>query len=292
MGRIEAVQGVLGHAIEDAINQTAITAKGEIYRGYPGPDELRDMMNAKAWIVSIVPTSSGGRAVPARGYQHRYFTVTPAGIVGLITSTGVTFSGTVHAGVNVRVFVKHPLLGVKSIPYHTAAGDTLATVATAIAAGINALPAPAGATASGASVAVSGVSDVHCNIGSTGSVAREVARYEQMLDVAVYAASAYDPTGGPNDNLRSLIVDAIMRSVGTKKTFDYDLGDGTSSFIRQSTPPVYKDNSQTDFGVFEAHIVCKAQYPVLDVEQATQLVENRVDKTIARIYDSEIFAGG
>lgn len=276
MGRIEQVCDVLGQAITVAITAAGIVSPAQVYIGWPVGTELTELINQGGYAVTIYPLPGGRRLAPRGKDISKSMFPTPTVSTSVATgaNTQLIISGT--PGIyNFNVLFVHPILGRQFVYYRSTGNDTLSTIATAIAALFSTVPSPVTATASGSSVTISGATGVKCNVGTVGSVTSFASRFEQRIQVSVWTPTAYQNTGNPSVDtplsLRSAVCDAIINAVGTDMNMWYVLPDGTYARIRLSAIPAYKDDSQADYNLYEAHLIFLVEYVLQTTLSATQV---------------------
>ena len=171
-----------------------------IYAGWPTPGQLDPDLTAGKCHVSVFNRESRNttRYQPT---QAEFTTTTPA-LTLTISGRTVTVGGTVAAGVNTAVVV-----GANAFTYQTVANDTTSTIATALAALINATYP--GTTSSGAVITLpnTGPPINAARVGGSGSQIIEVGRVEQVFQIAVWAN-----TPANRKAIASLIAPAIMQN--------------------------------------------------------------------------------
>jgi hypothetical protein len=283
MGRIEQVLDVLGIACAAAINGAGIMVPAQVYQGFPTGPELTTILSQNQYAVSLFPLP-GGRRLPPRGKDAvAKTTLVPPTVTSSISTvfmpdgitTQITFAGVLHT-YNFYVIFRHPTLGTLSAYYQSQESDTLVSLAARISDALNAYPDPSVLIyALGPTVVIYGLTLVHCNIGTTGTVTQFQSRYEQRIQVSIWTPSAYQNTGVPDVDtpvsLRAAVVDAIINNVGTDMNMWYALPDTTSVRLRLSAMPFPKDESQSDYNVYESHMVFLAEYVLQSVVSATQV---------------------
>jgi len=283
MGRIEQVLDVLGLACTAAINSAGITVPGQGYQGFPTGPELTTILSQNQYAVSFFPLP-GGRRLPPRGKDRITQTVlippTVTSSVAMVLmpdglATQITFSGTPGL-YNFYVIFSHPTRGVQSAGYQSLGYDTLVTIASQLASALRGYPDPSVVVyESGPTVIIYGLTNVHCNIGTIGTMTQFQSRFEQRIQVSVWTPSAYQNTGVPlvdtPVSLRASVVDAIINNVGTDMDMWYALPDTSSVRLRLFALPTPKDESQSDYNVYEAHMIFLAEYVLQSVISGTQV---------------------
>jgi hypothetical protein len=171
-----------------------------IYAGWPVAAQLDADMLAGNAHVSVFNRESRNTT---RYQLAQVDPVVTAPLLALtISGRTVTVGGTVAAGVNTAIIV-----GTNAFTYQTVSADTLSTIATALAALINATYA--GTTASGAVITLpnSGPAINAARVGGSASQSIEVGRVEQVFQITVWAN-----TPANRKAIASLIVPALMQS--------------------------------------------------------------------------------
>jgi hypothetical protein len=199
-------------------------------------------------------------------------------VTAVVTASGttshITLSGT--PGVyNFYVVFIHPIAGKQYVYYRSTVNDTLATIASAIASLFAVVPSPVTATVSGSIVTIQNATLVHCNVGSTGTVNSFQSRFEQRIQVSIWTPNAYQNTGIPSvdtpKSIRAAVCDAIVNNVGTDMNMWYTLPDNTDMRLRLTSMPVLRDDSQSDYNVYEAHMIYMAEYVLKSTIPTTQV---------------------
>jgi hypothetical protein len=296
--RVQDVIETLMAAVGQALAIAEVPSFGQIVAGQPIGTALVAIMgqSTEQGIISVFPRPGSARNVT------RY----PAGTEAYVTALNVplsvvltpaaghwtmTFTGSVVASLNI-----HTLAG--STPadayYQTVAGDSLNSVATAVAAKINALAGSAAATASTNTIVVTGSPLLICNIGGSQTAARLVSRVNQTVQVSIWVP---DPHATPANSssttyttpapLRFVLADAIMAAIGTSDARFLTLSDGTPLDVDYATEFV-DDQPQSDYSVYAYHIAFRVEYDILRYLDSTQI--GVVEATIPVNNDESITA--
>ncbi len=150
-----------------------------VYQGWPDAVQLRTDLAAGKVHVSVYPQPNMLRIIDSAMSDWS----TPSAPVNTITLTlsgqTVTVGGTVSAPQNAALVVDG-----KGYVYAVQAGDTLASIATALAALVN---ADQTATAVGAVVTIPGAKYISPRVGGQGIAVRETRRQEQGYQITVWA---------------------------------------------------------------------------------------------------------
>ncbi|MEX3933275.1 hypothetical protein AB4Y32_15980 [Paraburkholderia phymatum] len=170
-----------------------------VYAGWPEAAQLDTDLLAGTAHISVFNRESKN----STRYQLAQVdpVITPPTLTLAINGRTVTVGGTVQTGVNTAVIV-----GTNAFVYQTVAGDTLNSIATNIAALINATYA--GTTASGAVITLpAGPAINAARVGGSASQSIEVGRVEQIFQITVWSN-----TPANRKAIASLIVPAIMQN--------------------------------------------------------------------------------
>lgn len=150
-----------------------------IFAGWPVPAALDADM--QAGIINISVYAEPGMERNVTRYTREWvdqFLTTPT-ITATVSNSTVTIGGTITTGHYVSILV----FG-KAFSYACLAGDTTTTVATALAALINAVMP---ATSSGAVITIPGRTDITARTGAPGTIIRELKRQQRRFRVTVWA---------------------------------------------------------------------------------------------------------
>lgn len=188
MATVDDVLSALNDQISDAIEAAGVTNEGYVAPGWPNMTELtRQMEQVPAqYFVSIYPLPTERLTTRFLNEPQGYVSTTPATVTASIASNVLTFGGTVEAGLNIHTIVNgHDAL------YQTLANDALASIASGVAAAINALGVTGlSATAGGAQVTITGANAIACNVGGFAMVGTEVLRSERQFQISVWCPDA------------------------------------------------------------------------------------------------------
>ncbi|MBN6210666.1 hypothetical protein JYK21_29750 [Ralstonia pickettii] len=171
---------IAGIVYPNGTSQPSITgAPVLVYQGWPDAGQLRADLAAGKVHVSVFPQPNMLRIVDSAVSDWS----TPSAPVNTITLTlsgqTVTVGGTVSTPQNAALVVDN-----KAYVYAVQAGDTLASIATALAALVN---ADQTASAAGAVVTIPGAKYMSPRVGGQGVAVRETRRQEQGYQITVWA---------------------------------------------------------------------------------------------------------
>jgi len=224
-----------------------------VYGGWPVKDQLdKDLRAGNAHITVF------GR--PESRNTTRYMTVplditvTPPALTLTINANTVAVGGTVAAGVNTAI-----LVGTKAYLYQTVANDTLNTIATALAALINAdFP---GTSASGAVITLPATATITAaRVGGNGSQVTEVGRVEQVFQITIWTN-----TPANRKSIGSLIVPQLMNSRFLT------LADGSAA--RMIVQGQRDDDMPQKELLYRRDIMAKVEYAETITNTSTQVVD-------------------
>lgn len=266
--------GVPGMTVTPVNVEASFTvASGQVIIGAPLAPEFVSILGSSPgqWQVSVFPMKA--RSVTRyRPNDQPVFLPGPATLVATQSGDTVTFSGSVSSLTNI-----HVVIGTVADAYVQAAiGQSLTSIAAAVAAAVNALGrADIAAVASGAAVTISAPYAFVCNLGVSGTLYQEVARAARTVQVVTWAS---DP------DTRSLISSAILSSVGGVSNAWLTLPDTTrmlalydgDSFddINQSSYSMYLATAYfaVEYGIFAPSAATPIGAVVSTVQQSTALV--------------------
>lgn len=164
-----------------AINGAAISVR--IFPGWPVPTALDADMAAGVVNISVYPQP--GMEKNTTRYDRTWYDQTPVAcsLTAAVAGFAVTIGGVVTVGHYVTIQV-----GNKPFSYAAIAGDTLATIATALAALIN---VSFGATATGAVISIVGTATgrIVARLGAPGTSFLELERTNQRFQVTIWASN-------------------------------------------------------------------------------------------------------
>lgn len=271
MSRLSQVLTAIKTATISALNDAGITTPAQVGIGHPNYEDLTKIITASEYQVSIFTDDSGTKDTSRFLPQWAVKTKPNVTLQATISGDTVTFSGTVPSSgsqFNIHTIVGSPL---QDAYCQTVAGDSPSTVAARVASAINALGiAGVTANASAGVVTVSGSSNLICNVGGSGTMAREVLRVCRLVTITSWC---------PDEVLRDNTEDAIISSIGNAGNRRLALGDGTNAILW------YKDNHwdddhEQDFSMYRSLMFYTVEYSVLQTQQATQIGAFRVTPEI------------
>lgn len=228
----------------------------KIYGGWPSPEQLAKDLKADKLHVSIFP-----RAVKyLQSAKSKWRTITPASHTVTLTVAGqaVTVGGAVSTPQNASLVVDG-----HAYPYAVQSGDTVASIATALAALVTVDQA---ATSTGAVVTIPGAKSISPRVGGMATRIRDVRRQDQEFLITVWANcfETRDPLGDA--------VDAALARIDR-----LDLPDGSYANLRSrplSNP--WDDDGQKE-GVYRRNLSCWVEFPTTEVQEQYEVTQGQVD---------------
>lgn len=246
----DALQALV-NAIETALTAADAPGKGQVYIGWPTGTEETQKLGASDIEGSITVYPLHGQDATRYPADAVLLTAPVVNLVATVAGDTVTFSGESDVAYNI-----HGFIGGKTVDayYQTTASESLANVATGVAASVNALAiSGVHATPSGDAVTITGGQFSEVNVGGTGTIAIEQRRVRQMVQVTIWL----------NDFIaRFEVADAIMMSIGTATNHFLTLSDGSQAFIEYQTDHM-DDSSESSYSLAAHHIVYMVEYGIL-----------------------------
>jgi hypothetical protein len=221
-----------------------------IYRGWPIPANLDADLNAGRINISVYPQPTEQRTTRhPRDWQP--LPVTPPTLTLTAAGTTITVGGTPSTPVNAAALVNG-----KGYVYAVQPGDVLATIATGLAALIN---ADTPASSSGPVITVPGAHQIAARVGTVGTLIRETKRQKRSFQITCWS---------PTPALRDAIVPPIDQALAD---IDYlSLADGTGGRL------LYERSIVSDrverAGLYRRDLIYSVEYGTTDIQSATQIV--------------------
>lgn len=239
--------------------QTGVSIAGmivEVQSGWPDPDSLKTQIAAKNGQVTVYPQQAERNTTRYPQTWAQSAPVQPHTITLTAAGYTVTVGGAQPApfySQNLAVFVNG-----KPYLYSTLSGDTLSTIATALAALIAAdIP---GTSAAGAIITVPAPARIGVvRVGTTAQVSQELKRQERDFSLIVWAAST-----AARDRIASYIDVVIPQNKFLS------LEDGSQARL------IYKGSPYSDFdqkqGIFRRDFSVSVEYATIATANAPQAI--------------------
>lgn len=216
-------------------------------RGWPDPKTLDSVMAAGNAFVSIYPMPGMERNTTRYPKVWKDKAITAATLVLTVSGLTVTVSGTPSVGQAAMVTV-----GATPYGYACLAGDTVDTVATALAALIP------GASAAGTVITLTTAAAIGVTVSTQGTATRETRRQQRVWGVHVWA---------PTPQIRDTIAQTLDSAFADIERFD--LPDGYSARL------IYHGTTESDElqvrSIYKRVLMYSVEYPTTETE-TTQTV--------------------
>lgn len=221
-----------------------------VYQGWPNSVQLDKDLKADKVHVSVWPTPTE-RETATRIPEWQTLSIATPTLTMTASAGEVTVGGTAGAGQNAALIVDG-----KPYVHAVQTGDTLTTIATALAALIS---ADRPATSAGAVVTIPDAHTVEARTGGTGTSIRELRRQEKVFQISVWANchEKRDPVASR--------VDATLAGI-----YRLSLPDGTQGILRYRSSNQI-DNTQKN-GIYRRDILYAVEYAVTESRTDTQIV--------------------
>jgi hypothetical protein len=216
----------------------------DAFAGWPKPNDLNAAMTAGAIQVSIYPQAGSSTQVTRHQRQWERTGTSAITTTAVIAGGVITFGGSVTLPLNVAVAAQG-----RSTNYAAVAGETLASLAIAVAA--SCVAAGIGASASGATVILASGGPATITLGGEGTLIRENAREEQIFQITVWA---------PTQALRQATTKAFESQLAGTDVLN--LPDGSQANIRYMKHMI-NDHSEVE-NLYRADIWYRIEYPVTE----------------------------
>lgn len=176
----DALVGIIAAAIyPNGVTQPAAGGvQAKVYQGWPEPQALKTDLAQQIAHVTVFP-SANVKITTRRQAEWQLLTAPAPTISATAGSTTVALAGTVTLPQAVCLIVDG-----QDFAYGLQAGDTLASIATALAAMVN-VRQPA--SAAGAVVTIPGARRLAARVVANGTSAKEVAREQRVFLVSIWA---------------------------------------------------------------------------------------------------------
>lgn len=260
MATVDQIADAVVDAVLAALNSADVQVPpGQVGVGWPWGPGISDILGQNEAQITVYPLSNAAQNRTSRKPAWKTYSQPTVPLLVAATTSGsnqmLTFSGASASGLNIHTFVQS--VGGPLVDCYCATGgsDTLGSIATKVAAAVNAAGvAGVSATTSGNSTIVSGSPTIKCNIGGQGTIAREVRRTMLPVQVSVWAANgpARNQLGQVLENSLALDVVPFLNAI-----------DGSAIRFRQRAAPKWVDESESSYSLYEWHCVYECEYPTL-----------------------------
>jgi len=243
---------------------SALGIDARIFVGWPLPAQLDADLAKNVCQVSVYPSAMNRNTTRYMDQWQPASVNTPTLALTLAGQT-VTVSGTVPPANNPHNLVM--FVGGVPYVYQAVPSDTLASIAAALAAQINA--AVPGTSSAGPVITVPAPAEINTvRVGVTGTGVMEIRRQEQLYQIGIWA-----PTPTARDAIAKAI-DPVLAS-----TFRLTLPDGSSCRL------IWKNSLQSDqaqkANLYRRDLFYSAEFPTLDTETETQITQQQLNTGVA-----------
>lgn len=220
----------------------------KIYPGWPVPNVLQEDINAGGAHISIWALPSERKIGSELGRPYRVVEKGEPPMIATVDGLTITLSGSASVPTNVYFLID-------GVGYHypVQAGDTLTTVATAVA---NQIPH---ATSSGVVITLSGGASVVARTGGVGSAVRELRRQAKDFQITIWA---------PDPATRVLIASAIDGMLS--ESSNISLGDGAPSMMLYARQ--FDSDASENYLVYRRDLIYTVNYATTQSISAPQVV--------------------
>jgi hypothetical protein len=230
---------------------SAINAACRVGRGWPLKGALDADLKAKVLNVSVIPVPGMERNTTRYSTDWQTLAQPVHSITATVTPTTVTLAGTVSVPQNVAVLVN----GTAYI-HAVQTGETLTSIATALAAQIN---VDTTASSAGAVITIAGAHALEARIGGVGIIARVLRSQQRLFQISVWASSPEQRTAA------AVIIDGAFAHLSF-----LTLSDGFAARITyQKTAE--NDRNMLD-GLYRRDLDFLVDYATTETSTATEIV--------------------
>ncbi len=259
-----------GTANPSAILDGGSPVPTKVGRGWPTKNALQADLLAKVANISIYSQPGSERLTTRYPREWQQLGTITTTLTATVSGRTITIGGAVSAPQNVAV-----LIGSKAYVYPVQPGDTLATIAAALASIIE---VGVSATSSGPVITVSGDLALIGRVGGFGTVMRELRRQERLFQITVWCWSPEQ-----RDAVASFI-DIKFAGAGQDNGLEFiTLPDGSSARLKYvRTAPADKDELS---GAFRRDLIYSLEYATTETMTAPQIVafETKIEDPSANI---------
>lgn len=256
MADLSEVENVLVSTITQTVypagtgNPSVVSAGCKIYRGWPVPANLDADLAAGLINISVFPQNT---ETPTTRYTKDWqeLPVTAPALTLTVSGTTITVGGTSSSPLNAATIVNR-----KGYVYPVQSSDTLASIATGLAALIN---ADTPATSLGAVITVPAARQIAARVGAVGTVLRETKRQKRGMQITFWC---------PNPTIRDAVVPVVDRALAATQFLSLPDGSGGRLIYERST---VSDRSERE-GLYRRDLFYSVEYGTTDSLGAAQIV--------------------
>lgn len=237
-------------AYPNGTSQPSITGQAiKVYPGWPVPAVLAADLKAGKAHISVFPTATE-KIIDSAVSEWREFTAPAVTLTLTLSGQTVTVGGSVSTPQNAALVVDG-----KGYVYGVQAGDTLASIATALAALVS---VDQTATSAGAVVTIPGAKAMSPRVGGAGSSIRELRSQSRVFVISVWA-NCFDA--------RDPLADAVDAALSS--TFHLTLPDGMTATLRYQSSR--QDDSGQKEGIYRRDLLYAVEYSTTEIRTDAQI---------------------
>lgn len=243
---------------------SALGAPARIFRGWVLPADLDADLAAGRIAISIFGQNGTERNTSRFSLDWQTLTPPVHTLTAIVAGNTVTIGGAVASPQNVAILLGDNPATAKIAIYPVQPSDTLATIATGLAA----ILAMAGvvATSSGPVVTLPASSIINTRVGGYGTIARELKRQERSFMITLWCS-----TPAQRDQASPIIDIALI------KPENLLFADGTVGRLAYERTLV-NDEKQT-LQIYRRDIVYRVEYPTIETQAGTEILTNILNVT-------------
>ncbi len=268
---LRTIQGLIVSGINSPTTGLGnVQTPGQVIVGWPTGSEAAKIWGQNNWLVSIYAL----KTEPITRYRPTPYIITlptaPTLTATITQQAGfnvIALSGQNQAGLNINT-TYGPNPSPSTALYQTNGTETLAQLASFIAAGITG--SFVSATATGANVHVTGGYPLWCNIGQAAMMVQEVARYRRNIQVTIWAPYP-DNFSQPNDATRENLEASVIDSLGGTDSPWIVAPDGSTFQALWRSTGDWSDKAESSYTVFRSDNYLEIEYPQLKTLTGNQI---------------------
>ncbi|MCG7388754.1 hypothetical protein [Pantoea sp. ACRSB] len=220
----------------------------KIYPGWPVPNVLQQDINAGGVHISLWALPAERKIGSELGRPYRVVEKGEPPMVATVNGLTVTLSGAASVPTNVYL-----LIDGTGYHYPVQSGDTLTTVATALA---NQIP---GATSSGAIITLESGNSITARTGGVGTAVRELRRQAKDFQVTVWA---------PTPAMRALVGSAVDQMLS--ESSNISLGDGAPALLLYARQ--FDTDASENYLIYRRDLIYTVNYATTQTIAAPQVI--------------------
>ncbi|WP_454751688.1 hypothetical protein [Cupriavidus necator] len=253
-------------AYPNGTSQPSITGQAiKVYPGWPVPAVLAADLKAGKAHISAFPSATE-KIIDSAVSDWRELSPPATTLMLTLAGQAVTVGGTVSTPQNAALVADG-----KGYVYGVKAGDTLAAIATALAA-LVAVDQPA--TSVGAVVTIPGAKAISPRVGGAGTSIRELRSQSRVFMISVWA-NCFDA--------RDPLADALDSALSG--TFHLTLPDGMTAALRYQSSR--QDDSGQKEGIYRRDLLYAVEYSTTETRTDTQIAVTETNVSAGSSLDAQ-----